>query len=229
METERKNPPPDPGEEIERFRILREQDWERLTLVLLKYAARRFHALGILVSNGSIRGTSINDLVQDAVASLWSERRSWDYKSVPLKTFLQNAVSSNISNLLDRYDVKHTDQRQEDSKQNESLENIPPNEQANPGHDHARHLSRRPRDPEEILIENEELEHQHDLILEAADDDKEIIRYLDTIDHGTEKPINIAKEWGVEIRVIYNVENRLRNNLKKIKQRQNKPSSDNNQ
>jgi len=219
VESEREYPPPDPGEEIERFRILREQDWERLTLVLLKYAARRFYTLGIPVSNGSVRGTSINDLVQDAIASLWPKGRSWDYKKVPLKTFLQNAVRSNISNLLDRYDVKHTDQRQEDSKQNEPLENIPPNEQANPGHDHARHLPRRPRDPEEILIENEEIERQHDLILEAADDDEEIIRYLDTIDRGIEKPSLIAKEWGVETSVVYNLENRLRNHLNKIKQR----------
>lgn len=66
---------------VERLRILQQQDWKQLTRQLLGYAAKRFTDAGLLTENGTVRGISIADLVQDAIESVLSpegEGRNWN-------------------------------------------------------------------------------------------------------------------------------------------------------
>lgn len=208
---------------LERIRLLRQENWEKITVVLLNYATRRFLGLGILVFKGtvrtvSIRGVSIEDLVHQAIEGIWFGTRPWDYKKVPLMTFLENAVSSNISNLFDLGDVKKVNAWPQEDEKEESSEDAMLGRQAHPADDHARYLPGATRTPEALVSDHEAAEHLHDFFLEAAGDDDELIRYLDTLDRGVEKPSDIAKDWGVKPAVIYNIENRLRSRLKRLVQ-----------
>lgn len=207
---------------VERLRILQQQDWKQMTVRLLHYAAKRFVAAGIVVEDGAVRGISISDLVQDAIKSVWSsdgEGRNWDPEKVSLSVFLYNAVSGNISNLFDLHEVKKVNAWPDGGEKDAPAEDGMLTHHADPSHDHARYLIRRPQMPEEILIEQEAMEHRHDLLLEAADDDEELIRYLDSLDRGLEKPSDVARAWGVEPQVIYNAENRLRGRVRAIMRR----------
>jgi hypothetical protein len=216
-----KRSPRESGDLIERLRLLRQQDWERMTMVLLKYAAQRLCDLGIPPVGGSIRGVGIEDLVHDAIEAVWSGRRSWDHEKVPLVTFLKNVVSSSISNLFDLSEVKEVDPWPQEGAEEDPGEDVMMRKHADPAHDHARHLPERPKTPEETLAEREEVERLDDLFMEAAGDDDELIRYLDTLDRGIEKPSLIAREWGVKPEVIYRVENRFRHRLKRIAEHKN--------
>lgn len=207
---------PDSVDILERLRLLQQQDWERITVLLIKYAAGRFLAEGIPVQGGAVRGVSIADLVHDAIEAVWSGRRVWDHETVPLMVFLRKAVSSEISNLFDLSEVKQVNPWPGEGGEDSPAEDAMQMQHADPSHDHARHLVRRPQTPEEIVAEQEEIEWRHDLLLEAADDDEELIRYLDALDRGIEEPSMIAQEWRVEPKVIYTVENRLRRRLRKV-------------
>jgi len=208
---------------LERIRLLRQQDWAKITVVLLSYATRRFLGLGILVFKGtartvSIRGVGIEDLVHQAIEGVLLGTRSWDYKTVPLMTFLKNAVSSDINNLFDLGDVKKVDAWPQDDETEKSPEHVMLGRQAHPADEHAQHLREPTRTPEALVSDYEAAEHLHDLFMQAAGDDDELIRYLDMLDRGFEKPSDIAKDWGVKPAVIYNIENRLRSRLKRFVQ-----------
>jgi RNA polymerase sigma factor (sigma-70 family) len=202
---------------IARLRRLGQEDWERMTVYLLKFAASTFLDFGIPVIEGAVRGVSIADLVHDAVDSVWSGRRKWD-PEVALPTFLRNAVRSEMSNLLTSAEVRLVDAWPDADPDDEKdpAEDAMQVRHADPSHDHARHLPRRQQTPEEIVAETEQIERYHDLLLEAADDDEELIRYLDALDRGIEEPAAIAKEWGVDRKVIYSLENRLRKRVKSL-------------
>lgn len=202
---------------VERLRILQQQDWKQITLRLMHYAAKRFATAGVVIEDGAVRGISISDLVQDAIKSVWSseeEGRNWDHEKVSLFAFLRGAVSGNISNLFDLHEVKKVDAWPDGGEEDAPAEDVMLTQHADPSHDHARHLVRRPLTPEVIIAEQEAIERRHDLLLEAAGDDEELIRYLDSVDRGFEKPSDIARDWQVEPKVIYNAENRLRGRLK---------------
>jgi hypothetical protein len=136
-------------------------------------------------------------------------------------TFLENFVSSNISNLFDLGDVKKVSAWPHEDEKDESTEDAMLGRQAHPADEHARYLPGPTRTPEAIVSDHEAAEHLHDFFMEAAGDDDELIRYLDTLDRGVEKPSDIAKEWGVKPAVIYNLENRLRSRLRRLVQEKN--------
>jgi len=214
-----------PDDVLERMRILQQQDWKRITLQLLKYTARRF--LGVDHTDGDnaeegVRGVSIEDFVQEAIETVWlpeGEGRNWDHEKIPLIVFLQGVVSSKISNFWGLHEVKKVETWPDGGEEEAPAEDKMMARHADPSHNHARYLVRRPRTPEEIADEQEEIERCHDLLLEAAGDDEELIRYLDSLDRGLETPSDIARDWGVEPKVIYNAETRLKGRLKAMRKR----------
>ena len=103
---------PSADDVVERLSILQKQDWERITLQLLKYAAKTFFAAGIPIQNGAVRRVSLSDLVQDAIASAYStdeDGRNWDPEKTSLQNFLFGAVRSNLSNLFNLHEVQKVD------------------------------------------------------------------------------------------------------------------------
>lgn len=188
-----------------------------MTVQLLKFAASSFLRLGLPVIGGAVRGTSVSDLVQDAIEGVWSGRRKWDPK-VPLPTFLRNAVRSEMSNHLTSAEVQLVDAWPDDDPDEEKgpAEDAMQVRHADPSHDHARHLPHRQQTPEEIVADTEQIEQYHDLLLEAADDDEQLVKYLDALDRGLEQPADIAKDCGVDRKAIYRVENRLRKRVKSL-------------
>lgn len=134
-----------------------------------------------------------------------------------MPTFLRNALRSEISNHLTSAEVRLVDTWPDrNAGDNEDTEDAMQIRHADPSQDHARHLLLRQQTPEEIVAEAEQIERYHDLLLEAADDDEELINYLDALDRGVETPSMIAKEWGVETKMIYKLENRLRKRVQSL-------------
>jgi len=88
-----------------------EQDPDRLALLLLRYAYQYAASVGWKVQDRAIaRGEGIEDLVQDALASLHGgdPKRRWDCQKHPdPMDHLRSFVNSRLSSLARCYDRKH--------------------------------------------------------------------------------------------------------------------------
>ncbi len=194
-----------------RLRLLRRKNWSRIELRLLQFALGCFFRRGIPAA-GAVRGVSVADVVHDAIEAVWSGRRTWDFATVPLMIFLKNSVRSEISNLFDLGDVRLVDGWPPPGVE---ADEDPPEDAMQQNHDHP--LARRPRTPEEITAEKQHVDICYDLLLEAARGDHELVRYLYTLlAKGIETPKEIAKDWNVNVKDIYRLENRLRRRVKKL-------------
>ncbi len=208
--------------------ILDQAEWEDIIPKLLKHALsklrrRYFH------NNSPLRGSKIDQIAQDqvmgAIAKLYDETISWDYeKKDNLLYFLQSIVNSQISHIFDDDEYLTTERFPTSSAESDS-EHIEIEEmlkKANPHEKHARDMTpSAPPDPEAALLNKEQEEQDKAAtggLLERLKGDKELEDVVLCIMAGTVKPQEIAKEMGVEVKHVNNLQKKLRRAYKDLQE-----------
>lgn len=200
--------------------LLEQADWDIIIPSLLKYALNKLRRRSFY-DNSPLDGMDINHIAQDqvmgAIGKLWDETVSWDYeKKDNLLYFLQGGIKSQISHLFDndeyltteRFPVAFAEGSNKASEVEEVLK------RANPHEEHARDItpSTLPN-PEEALLNKDQEEEDKaatGALLERLKGDTELEDVCWCIMAGITKPQEIAKEMGVEVKHVNNLQKKLR-------------------
>lgn len=203
-------------------------DWDVIIPSLLKYTLsklrRRFFR-----DNSSLGGTDINQIAQDqvmeAIVKLWDETVFWDYKKKDnILIALKSVIKSQVSHLFDNDEYLITGRFPVafDSGINEDVEVEELLKRANPHEEHAEDITpATPLNPEEALL-NKEQEAQDkvnmDRLLERLKGDKELEDVVLRIWADVVKPLEIAKEMGVDVKHVNNLQKKLRRAYKDLQE-----------
>jgi DNA-directed RNA polymerase specialized sigma24 family protein len=175
-----------------------EKDPEKLAVLLLAYAHRYAASVGWKTKDRALaRGEGIEDLVQDALASLYGgdPERRWDPEKTPAPMdHLRSFVNSRLSSLARSYENKHVRYA------------IDPE------------LHEGPDTPESLVIDKEEQQEKHrwyarakDLLLSEILGDDLLVSLHDLMEkEEIDKPAELASRLGVSIEEIKNAKKRFR-------------------
>ncbi len=206
--------------------LLDHADWDVIIPNLLKYALSKLRRR-FFCDNSPLGGTDINQIAQDqvmeAIGKLWAETVSWDYeKKDNILIALKAVIKSQVSHLFDndeylttgRFPVAFGNGINEDVEVEELLK------RANPHEEHAGDITpSTPLNPEEALLnkEQEALDKANmDRLLERLKGDKELEDVVLCIWAEVVKPMGIAKEMGVDVKHVNNLQKKLRRAYKDL-------------
>ncbi len=199
--------------------LLEGADWDFILPKLLKHALyklrRRF-----FYNKSPISGLDITDLAQDqvqeAVVKLWEEEVDWDFERKEIMVLLRGVIDSQISHIFDKAEYLTTERFPTGSieRNNEHMEAEEMLKKANPHEKHSREITpSTPPDPVSILLNKEEQDQDKaamDSLLERLNGEKELEDTVWCMMAGITKPREIAKEMGVDVKHVYNLQKRLR-------------------
>ena len=208
--------------------LLEQADWDIIIPSLLKYTLNKLR-WRFFYDNSPLGGMDINQIAQDqvmgAIGKLWDETVSWDYeKKDNLLYYIQSGIKSQISHLFDndeyltteRFPVAFTDGSNKATEIEEVLK------KANPQEEHARDITpSTPPNPEKALLDKEQEEEDKaatDALLERLKGDKELEDVVWCIMAEITKPQEIAKEMGVEVKHVNNLQKKLRRAYKDLQE-----------
>jgi DNA-directed RNA polymerase specialized sigma24 family protein len=175
-----------------------EKEPDQLALRLLRYALSHAAEVGWKVKDRAIaRGQGIEDIVQDALASLYSDapERRWDPEKVPdPMDHLRSFVNSRLSTLARSYDHKKVKYP------------LDPEQHAAPDN------------PESLVVEVQAQQldddwhaRAKDLLLAEIIADDLLVRMHDLMEHEEiDKPADLATRLGVPLEEIKNAKKRFR-------------------
>lgn len=197
----------------ETYRLLYEQDWDAIGKELVAFAV--FWARNYKWRRGETwelaAGETVADIVQEVIVKTIEGRRKWDPHKGALVPWLKDQVKSEIDHLCHsrphKYEVP-----------------IPENEDGEELADRVVHCASRRsnldptliRDPEEIILKQEEIKQREDALFQAADGDPQLEEILDVITDCEPKPRHLAAEIGVPVEDINNRLKRLRRRALKL-------------
>ena len=175
-------------------RRLDESEWDQIYPRLVSYA--KFKLQGVTWLGGHPPGgVEPKDLAQEAIASLYTGRRTWDVAiHQDLEVVLKAIVRSKVSHLSVNADNQTRQALSDDS----GVDGW--------GHD-APSIS---PSPEQILVKNELID-KIEILLEDDEDAGMVFLY---IQEGA-KPKEIAEELGKPVTEIYSISKRIRRRIKK--------------
>lgn len=176
------------------LRRLDEAEWDEMYPRLVSYA--KFKLQGVTWLGGHPPGgVEPRDLAQEAIASLYTGRRTWDVAiHHDLEVVLKAIVRSEVSHLSGKAD-NQTRQALSDGPGVDGW-----------GHDAPSMCP----SPEQILVENELIKTIEDLL----EDDEDAGMVFLYIQEGI-KPKEIAEELGKPVAEIYSISKRIRRRIKK--------------
>ncbi len=180
---------------------IQKADWRDITLKLAGYASSRARYVFRINDNTAVlpMGFSVDSVVQEAIKKLLDGTRKWDPDRVDLLGFLMGAVKSEIGHLMGLKDNQLTDR----SCALEDFEGLK-----------SEGLS-----PEQALIENENkrvLDIAYQRLIEQAESDSDYGMIASCIMLGISKPVDIAKETGIDINRVYYLKKHWQKDFEKI-------------
>jgi DNA-directed RNA polymerase specialized sigma24 family protein len=179
--------------------MLENADWGELTLKLMSYAVRRVRSIWRTGHKGLLpKGSSCEDLVQEAIQKAFDESRKWNPERVDLFQFLKWTVRSRISHLYDSY---------------ENRKNV-----AEPNGYSGRAASR-PVEAAVLGIEyHEVMEQFHFEMLRKAQGNPDLEKVIDCLRHDLCTPQEVSQATGIPIGKVYQLRYRLIEIAKSVKQ-----------
>jgi len=194
--------------------LLREADWENITLELTDYAVMKVKRLRWRTGSYESlpQGKTPDDLAYDAIEKVLSGDRRWNPNKNPnLLNYLKTVVDSLVSHLVESEEHKRV-QRLPETKDGVDLEEMLPLD--------SRLLAHRPKNPEEILLEKEREKQVWSKIIEAANGDIELEVLVEALKEDYAKPGEIAQEWQLDVKEVYQSIRKLKRRIAKLEENQ---------
>lgn len=183
------------------LKAIPEKEWLTIYKLLTIYAEVRLQRFGFQIRS-EVDNVSGQDFAQQAIEKLFDGSRSWDYERFPdilihLKGVVKSLISNHFKKSVRAAVIKKTtttDNMVEDAEDLESATEAPD-----------------PENPEHILINDEQWKQ-----LEGAfgEEEESFLIFYDWLDG--RPPRDIAQDYGIDIKKIYNVIKKGRRFLKKI-------------
>lgn len=150
------------------------------------------------------RGETIDSIVSLAFTKVLTGERRWRAAKEPdLKTYLMSVIDSLLNHL-----AEHSDNRMLRAMPEEGQPEAMPTTPA--------------RNPEMALLQQEKERHAArvmQLLLEVSQDDPLVLRTIESMRDGCEKPADIATTLGVPVSDVYNAIKRLERKMIRVRQR----------
>lgn len=198
------------------IKLLEETDWDSITLKLTKYAILKIERLSWRYGKFP-KGLTAEDMVQEAIASLFEGKRNWNHTRNPdLFEYLKSVIDSKVSHLYESKEYKLT-QPFPTTEEGQDVEELL--DKADPTSDHAIYLTPSSNNPEDALLEKEKIKRDEAAVnafFEAIHGEKDIEKLASLIMDGYVKPSEIAKQMGVEVKEVYNLQKRFRRKCKEF-------------
>lgn len=200
------------------FERLHAQDWDYLSVKLLRYALMKVQRLGWVTGSGGNpnlpKGLSAEDLACEAITRVFEGTRSWNPDKEPdLFKFLCDVVDSLVSHLVNSEEHKE----RKNQVNGDFLHDYPDHgdpgdgrggrgrvsdfQVAEPGCDGG--TSR----DEKFLY----------LAIEALSDDRDLRRVFELCYDGVDKAADIARSMGVPVEQVYRLKEKMKRRLAKLR------------
>lgn len=201
----------------ELIKRIEEVDWDKIIFKLTIYTL--FKIKRLTWKYGTLpQGLTPEDIVMGAINKMFEGERKWNPSKYPdLYIYLKSVVRSDVSHLYEakEYEIIQPIPETEEGQEIEELL-----DKADPTSDHAIHLTSSVLNPEEALIEKENMKNDEvtvDLFFEAIKGDKELEDLAALIMEGYTKSAEIAEQMGIDVKEVYNLRKRFRRKGKEFR------------
>lgn len=199
------------------IKLLEEADWDIITLKVTKHTVYKLKRINWKEQRLPL-GLMPEDIVQEAIGSLFEGNRNWNRIKYPdLIEYLKSVIDSIVSHLYKSKEYKITQPFPTIEEGQEVEEFL---DKADPSADHAIYLMPSSNNPEDALLEKEKMKRDETVVnafFEAIQGDKDLEKIASLIMDGYIKPSVIAKQMGVEVREVYNLQKRFKRKCKEFK------------
>lgn len=194
----------------EAIKYIEEAEWESITLKLTRYAILKIGRLS-WKNWKPPKGLMAQDIVQEAIVSLFEEKRIWNRTKYPdLYWYLKSVIDSKVSHLYKLKEYKLT-QPFPTTREGQEVEELL--DKTDSADDNAAYLAQTILNPNETLLEKEKKENDEAIInafFEAIKGNIVLERVASLIMDGYTKPSEIAEQMGIEAKEVYNLQKRFR-------------------
>lgn len=199
------------------FERLNAQDWDYLSVKLLRYALMKVRRLGWATGSGENpnlpNGMSAEDLACQAITRVFEGTRSWNPDKEPdLFKFLCDVVDSLVSHLVNSEEHKE----RKNQVNGDFLHDYP--DHGDPGDG---------RGGRGLVSDFQVAEPGHDggaspaerflyLAIEALSDDPDLFKVFELCYDGMDKAADIARSMGIPVDQVYRLKEKMRRRLAKL-------------
>ncbi len=201
--------------DLETYSLLLKQDWNDIGRQLTAFVVYLAKNWGWRLGEGGelVAGTTAEDIAWEAIQKAVDGRRKWDPKKGEILPWLRDQAKSELDHLLRAHKREAPVLKRDDS---EDL--VDKDESYARRSDSGTAVS---PDPEEMVLQKEEIQLREEALFRATDGDRELERLLEAVSEcGSCKPQELAAELGIPPQDIYNQLRRLRRRALELLERE---------